>query len=331
MLLERERRLAGPALARPAQNDDEHLVPVAKSALPAVRKPPPDLLEEGITCGQTVVTNDGRLHRQDSKRPAVREFPAQNAVQRSTVRQPCELVQPAGGVPGVFQGRAYSFGEELQDTLLLGAVFTATDDHRPPLLVFARTQGYGHETHYPVDLLLAAHGVALAATLQHETLDRGMPPTGADVEVVLQYGPVMVAFQCGNVRVRPASYRVGRLDGPSEYAFQAQDLHYGCEPRDQTLVALHSVYLVCQVGGESASELPGTLHLGAQERDGNTEESDEAGPQEHRGRTERTDASRGGDRGRVPGHQRGRRHRDLRPRFDPGYLQRRKEVEREER
>ena len=107
-----------------------------------------------------------------------------------------------------------------------------------------------------MDLLLAAHGVALAATLQHETLDRGMPPTGADVEVALQYGPVMVAFQCGNVRVRPATYRVGRLDGPTEYAFQAQDLHYGSEPRDQTFVALHSVYLVCQVGGESASELP---------------------------------------------------------------------------
>src|SRR5688572_30566673 len=70
-LLERERHLAGPALACPAQNDDEHLVPVAESALPAFREPPPDPLEEGITRVLSLVTNEGRLHRQDGKRPAV--------------------------------------------------------------------------------------------------------------------------------------------------------------------------------------------------------------------------------------------------------------------
>ena len=56
MLLERERCLAGPALARAAQDDDELLVPVAKGALPAIRKPPSDLLEDGITRGQAGVT-----------------------------------------------------------------------------------------------------------------------------------------------------------------------------------------------------------------------------------------------------------------------------------
>src|ERR671920_1996354 len=71
MLLERERRLVGPALAYPAQNDDENLVPVAESALPAFREPPPDPLEKGITRVQSLVTNEGELHRQDGKRPAV--------------------------------------------------------------------------------------------------------------------------------------------------------------------------------------------------------------------------------------------------------------------
>ena len=55
MLLERERCLAGPALTRTAQDDDELLVPVAKRALPAVREPLTEPLEEGITRGQTVV------------------------------------------------------------------------------------------------------------------------------------------------------------------------------------------------------------------------------------------------------------------------------------
>src|ERR671912_311397 len=238
LLLERECRVAGPALVCPAQ-DDDHLVPVAKSALPAVREPLPDPLEEGITRGHTVVSDDGRLHRQDGKRPAVGEFLAQNALQRRAIRQACKLVQAARGVPGSFQGGANPSGEELQDALLLGAVLAAPDDHSPPLLVFARTQGYGHKAVYPVDLLLAAHGCALAATLQHETLDRRVPPTGTDVEVAFQYGLVMVAFQGGDVRVRPATHRVGRLHGPTEDAFQAQDLHYRPELREQPLVALH--------------------------------------------------------------------------------------------
>src|ERR687898_3045772 len=330
LLLERECRVAGPALVCPAQDDDEHLVPVAKSVLPAVREPLPDPLEEGITRDQTVVPDDGGLHRQNSNRPAVGELLAQNAVQRCTVRQPCELVQPARGVSGFFQCGTYSSGEELQDALFLGAVLTAPDDHSPPLLVFARTQGYGHKAIYPMDFLLAAHDFALAATLQHETLNRGVPPTGTDVEIAFQYGLVMVAFQGGDVRVRPATHCVGRLHGPTEDAFQAQDLHNRPELREQPLVALHAVFLVCQVGGESASEAPGALHLGAQERDGRAEQRYQAGSQDHGGGTERADALRGSYRGRVAGHQRGRRHHDFRPRFDPGYPQRREEVKREE-
>jgi len=81
MLLERVRCLAGPALARTAQDDDEHLVPVAERALPAVRELFTDLLDEGITRGQSVVTNNGRLHCQNSKQLAISEFPAQNALQ----------------------------------------------------------------------------------------------------------------------------------------------------------------------------------------------------------------------------------------------------------
>ena len=56
----------------------------------------------------------------------------------------------------------------------------------------------------------------------------------------------MVAFERGNMRVRPPCNRVGRFDGPPDYAFQAQDLHHRPELRDQALVALHAVYLVCE-------------------------------------------------------------------------------------
>src|SRR5215207_2367282 len=334
-LLERERRLAGPALYRPANNDYELLVPVAEYALPAVSEPLPDTPEEGAARGHAiglvVVTKAGQLHRQDRKRPTLRELPAQDAAERRTVRQPRELVKPARGFPGVLQGRAYPPGEEPQGTLLLGAVLAAPDYHRPPLLVFVGAKGHGHEPFYPVDLLLAAHGVALAATLQHETLDRGMPPAGANVEVSLKERAVMVAFERGDVRVRPTCNRVGRLGGPSEHALQAQDLHCRPEPGDQPLIALNTVYLVCQGGGEPDGQFPETLHLGAQKRDDHAEERYEAGPRGHRDRFERTYTLRGDDRGRVPDHQRTRRHCDLRPRFDPGYPQRREEVEREER
>src|SRR5215204_1523780 len=107
----------------------------------------------------------------------------------------------------------------------------------------------------------------------------------------------MVTVECGDVRVRSPSQRVRRLDGPFEYAFQAQDLQHRLELRDQTLVALHPVYLFCEGRGEPDSELPEAVHLGAQERDDRAEERDEAGLQGHRSRTERTQTSRGHDRG----------------------------------
>jgi hypothetical protein len=74
LLLERERDPAGPALARAAEDDDELLVPVAESALPAVPEPLPDPPEEGVALTLPVipyiVAKPGRVQRQDRERSA---------------------------------------------------------------------------------------------------------------------------------------------------------------------------------------------------------------------------------------------------------------------
>ena len=157
-------------------------------------------------------------------------------------------------------------------------------------------------------------------------MDRGVPPARADVEVALHEGLVVVARERGNVRVRSPTHRVGGLDGPFEDALQAQDLQHGSENSEIRLSSLSTRSIsLARVEESSDGELLDALYLGGQKRDGHAEERHEAGPQGHRGRDEIPESSRHDDGNRVPGHQRGRRRRDLRARVDPGYPQRREE------